>query len=503
MNPTIEQQHAIDMAMQGQSCKVTAYAGAGKTSTLKLIGNAKYNQHGMYLAFNKAIATEAQSKFNHNVKCKTFHSLAYNSVPRWLTNKLKNRRLMSNQLAYRHNLENYHVPVALVKQRGEDDKKRLFNSKHMANAMLNAVGYFCRSNYDSIQMAHVYAALPDWMDDTYRAELANVLLPKAYDYWGDILNPTGVNKLEHDHYLKYWALSNPVINSDFILFDEAQDADPIMLNVLSKQQAQVIYVGDRHQQIYAFRGAVNAMQSLEIAETRLSQSFRFGENVADLANKILFNVLDETIPLRGFEQIDSSVGNVRDEVADAFIYRTNAAALSNMVELVKIGREPRLEVDTASLLKNIQDAQKVKSGIKVHDGSVFEGFSNWEEVIEYTEEVSGNDLKPLVSLINSVGEAALIEALMKSNSSDFDCVVTTAHKSKGLEFNKVKLGGDFFYKEAAAPGEKVLSEDEARLLYVAATRAKKELDISALNPLFKAIGYSTKTQPEGRELCAQ
>ena len=134
---------------------------------------------------------------------------------------------------------------------------------------------------------------------------------------------------------------------------------------------------------------------------------------------------------------------------------------------------------------------------------MFEGLSNWEEVIEYTEEVSGNDLKPLVSLINTVGEAALIEALMKSNSSDFDCVVTTAHKSKGLEFNKVKLGGDFFYKEAAAPGEKVLSEDEARLLYVAATRAKKELDISALNPLFKAIGYSTKTQPEGRELCAQ
>ena len=115
------------------------------------------------------------------------------------------------------------------------------------------------------------------MDDTYRAELANILLPKMHDYWMDILNPQGVNRLEHDHYLKYWSLSNPVINADFILFDEAQDADPIMLSVLNNQNAQVIYVGDRHQQIYAFRGAVNAMQSLEIAETRLSQSFRFGQ----------------------------------------------------------------------------------------------------------------------------------------------------------------------------------------------------------------------------------
>ena len=93
-----------------------------------------------------------------------------------------------------------------------------------------------------------------------------------------------------------------------------------------------------------------------------------------------------------------------------------------------------------------------------------------------------------------MGEEALISSLLKSNSSDYDCIVTTAHKSKGLEFNKVKLGGDFFYKEAAAPGEKILTEDEARLLYVAATRAKKQLDISALNPLFKKIGYNTQAE---------
>lgn len=501
MNPTIEQQHAISMALHGQSCKVTAYAGAGKTSTLKLIGNAKHHQHGMYLAFNKAIATEAQSKFNHNVKCKTFHSLAYNSVPRWLTNKLKNRRLMPSQIANRHDLESYQVPVALTKQRGEDDQKRLFGSNRMATSLINAIGYFCRSNYAEIQLAQVYAALPDWMDDTYRAELANILLPKMHDYWMDILNPQGVNRLEHDHYLKYWALSNPVINADFILFDEAQDADPIMLNVLSKQRAQVIYVGDRHQQIYAFRGAVNAMQSLDIAETRLSQSFRFGQEIADLANNILFNVLDENIPLRGFDQIDSSVCEVHDNIADAFIFRTNSAALSHMVELIKVGREPRLEVDTGTLIKNIEDAKKIKEGIRVNDGSAFEGFSSWEEVLEYTHEVSNSDLKPLVSLIEKVGENALIEALFKSNSNDYDCVITTAHKSKGLEFNKVKLGGDFFYKESMSEGEKPLTDDEARLLYVAATRAKKQLDISALNPLFKKIGYNT--QAEVNALCIQ
>ena len=30
MKPTFEQKQAIDMAINGESCKVTAYAGAGK-----------------------------------------------------------------------------------------------------------------------------------------------------------------------------------------------------------------------------------------------------------------------------------------------------------------------------------------------------------------------------------------------------------------------------------------------------------------------------------------
>ena len=143
---------------------------------------------------------------------------------------------------------------------------------------------------------------------------------------------------------------------------------------------------------------------------------------------------------------------------------------------------------------NIEDAKKLKAGIKLNDGSIFEGFSDWKEAVEYAEEVKGNDLKPLISLIEKLGENALIEALLKSNSSDYDCIITTAHKSKGLEFNKVKLGGDFFYKEATEPGVPLISEDEARLLYVAATRAKKELDVTALNPLFKAIGYTTQVE---------
>ena len=143
------------------------------------------------------------------------------------------------------------------------------------------------------------------------------------------------------------------------MFDEAQDADPIMLNVLNNQSAQVIYVGDRHQQIYAFRGAVNAMQSLEIPETRLSQSFRFGQDIADLANTILFNVLDEEIPLRGFEQIESQVCEVHDSVLMQLFSALMPLRFHTWLSLFNCS-EPRLEVDTGSLIKNIEDAKKLK-----------------------------------------------------------------------------------------------------------------------------------------------
>lgn len=490
MNPTKEQKTALDMAMTGKTAKITAYAGAGKTSTLKLIGNAKSHQQGMYLAFNKAIATEAQSKFGNNVNCKTFHSMAYNSVPRWLTGKLRNTRSTPMSLAVRYSLEGMMVPVELTSQRTEKDTSRSMTAKQMANAMINTVGYYCRSNHAEIQKAHAYTALPSWIESTSRAELANMVLHSAKKYWDDLLNPELNNRIEHDHYLKYWASYSPRIMADFILFDEAQDADPIMLNVLTNQNAQVIYVGDRHQQIYGFRGAINAMQTLDIAETRLSQSFRFGQEIADLANGILFNVLDETMPLRGFDQIDSRVCKVNDEIADAFIYRTNASALSSLVSLAQIGRTPKLSADVKSLEFQLLDAKKLQEGIQVKDGSIFEGFTTWSEAVEFSKEISHNDIAPLIGLIERVGIEPLLKCVRSSlgNEQNHDCIVTTAHKSKGLEFNKVVLGGDFFYKDAPKPDEPVICVDEARLLYVATTRAKKELDITALNALFEKIG---------------
>jgi superfamily I DNA/RNA helicase len=57
--------------------------------------------------------------------------------------------------------------------------------------------------------------------------------------------------------------------------------------------------------------------------------------------------------------------------------------------------------------------------------------------------------------------------------SKADLVLSTAHKSKGREWNCVKLENDFLYRES-----KNYSPEESNLLYVAATRAQHVLDIT-------------------------
>ena len=56
------------------------------------------------------------------------------------------------------------------------------------------------------------------------------------------------------------------------MMDEGQDMNPTILDIFNKQDINKIIVGDPNQQIYAFRGAVNALGTIYVIRKHLNST---------------------------------------------------------------------------------------------------------------------------------------------------------------------------------------------------------------------------------------
>lgn len=480
--PTEEQLQALTMALSRQSFKIVAYAGSGKTTTLNLISNYLQGR-GLYLAFNKAIATEAQHKFPYHVDCRTFHSLAFRHVDRNITRKLKLPRFSSSHLAHDLGLK----PIQ-VRRTIEGRKSYItLTPERQAQFVSDAVNFFCSTHADYPAPRHLN--LPQWFDNDDMQQLQEALYPFVEKRWLQSIDPHHPAGIGHDIYLKLWALSKPTIPADFILFDEAQDADPLMMGILKDQPCQVIYVGDAHQQIYEWRGAINAMKRLPLPQTLLTQSFRFGEKIADIANLFL-TALHEEVPLRGNPNYYSTLSLVNNK-KDAILCRTNANAMLNLLKGQKAGHKVALQADTERLMKFCRASERLKNGQIVSNVPELTYFNNWREVQEYAETSEGSDMKTMVNLIDEHGTAIIektINNLVTPDEADY--IISTAHKAKGLEWSCVQIDDDFHY-DINSQFIKI-NPEELRLLYVACTRGRANLDIHHISDLIKGLREKRK-----------
>ncbi len=480
MHATPEQDQAITLALRHDSFKIMAFAGSGKTTTLRLISEAMPTRRGLYLAFNKAIADEARSKFGAQVDCRTFHSLAFRHVDRHITDKLRLPRLSPARLA-----EQYRLRPQQVRRR-INGRYEFFVLRPSQQAMLISRGLsqFCSTHARHPAPRHLPIAEDIHADDAQA--LRDLLYPLLELRWQESLDPRHRAGIGHEIYLKRWALSEPRIPADYILFDEAQDSDPIMLGVLLGQSAQVVYVGDPHQQIYQWRGAVNAMQRLPLPDSRLTRSFRFGQPVADLAN-VFLQALGEVVPLEGNERQTSRIDlSPFMQGRDAILCRTNARAMSMLMGGLVQGHRVALQADTDKLLKFVNGALALRNGRRCNDVPELALFDDWREVQEFCEAGEGSDMKPLVKLIDEHGPELLRQALQKAVAPEqADYVVSTAHKAKGLEWNRVHIEDD--YNHRIVKNRVQINDDELRLLYVAITRARTDLNVHHLWPMIQTL----------------
>lgn len=437
MKLTQEQQYAVDLALTGEDLKIEAYAGAGKTSTLAAISLAMPTKRILYIAFNKSIAEEAKGRFPSNVTCKTTHSLAYGAVG-----------------------HNYNNRLGFFK--ANRDFKWTFQESIILSKVLEL---FCQSSDEVITAKH-FPPLPD----DFKTDLD---LVKAANIWFNLLEENGT--VTHDYYMKRWQLTNPVLNYDVILMDEAQDSNPLLLDVLSKQKCQVIYVGDRYQKLYAFRGAVDAMTDIHTKNIAyISQSFRFNDVIAKVANDILPS--DVPMPLLGFNDISSELVTV-NTYPYTVICRTNAGVLDSVIRVSELGKR----VHVTGGVKDQQD--QIQAIYDIANGSTpsyfeFKRFKTIEQLKRFANSDAGTMFAPIVNYCIKRGISA-IPMLLKNlrnvhvTEEGADVICTTVHKAKGREYDHVTI-----YNDMLATDDAKWTEDERCVLYVAVTRAKKQLNIS-------------------------
>lgn len=458
--PTDQQREAVNAFMSGGSLKISAFAGAGKTSTLKLMANARAGR-GLYLAFNSRTAEEAAGDFPDDVDCRTTHSLAARTVrSRYRFGKPKMfGKVGAIQLA----------AILNIQPRRLDDAVTL-TPPQQAFLLLATLRRFCQGSRDSIAAEHIFTTprLLGLARET-RQSVNEWVLGGTQQLWQRMTNAADEIPLGHDGYLKLWALSRPILDYDYVLLDEAQDTNPVVLDVLGRQNTQMVYVGDRHQQIYEWRGAVNAMETIATdAEAALTQSWRFGEAIAGAASALL-RTLGETRTIKGNPSRHSSI--VTAGVPNAILARTNATVIKQTLAALDGGRKPHIVGGTKELKRLVGDVFSLMRGEPGSHPDFF-GFKNWEEVIAFAETDEGESLRPFVTLVLAHGAGALYAAIThhEPNAAAADIAISTAHKAKGSEWNAVELAADF----SANPNEEgAIGPEEFRLFYVAMTRAKE------------------------------
>jgi superfamily I DNA/RNA helicase len=475
VEPTGEQRQARDVFAVGGDLAVVAGAGTGKTSTLMLMAAAT-RRRGLYLAFNRATAEDARRRFGPNVQCRTAHSLAYRAVGARYRDRLNSAaRIPSAQVA---SILGIRRPLTVGRV--------TISEAHQARLVLGMVRRFCFSSDAEIKASHL-----DSLNGLSPQELeyvAGALVRSGWNAWDDLRAPAGRLRFEHDHYLKIWALGHPVLPGDFVLLDEAQDTNPVLEETFLAQGAQRVCVGDPAQQIYAWRAARDVMTGFAGDHVRLTRSFRFGPAIADVANRWLGHAASE-LRLTGAGPPGSAVraansGNsaARLPRAEVVLCRGNADVMKEVLGFLDDGVRVAITGGGEALRRIAEAARELKSGRRTSHPELFL-FPSWGAVQEYAEnDGAAQDLKTLVGLVDKHGPETIIAAVGRlSSEDDAEVTVSTAHKAKGREWESVRIGPGFGVP-VAEPGEQQrrLSLEEARLIYVAVTRARRELDVTGL-----------------------
>ena len=424
--------------------KVKAMAGTGKTTVLEAFTKERPMNTFLYLTYNKGIKQSSRTKFPSNTQVHTIASLAFKYIGEEYKYKLIDNLRISNVMDL--------LDIDYI----------------LSQAIIDCLNFFFNSNLKEI----------DHPDDTVKK-----LSSQIFNNMIDINNEE--YKITFEGLTKYFELLQMDLKFDYVIIDEAQDINEVSKSIIDRQTSKKIYVGDNLQSIYGYR---NTVSLLEDYTHTLSETFRFGENISNFVTTFIQDYInpDESI-------LSRKEGSTFNEKSDKYtlITRTNAYLFDKAVELTNLNKSIHI-IGEGIVFNELLDGMNLYKGdlykIKSKYIRDFKSFANMKKT---SEKIKDAELRFLVKIVEKYGEnieffvKKIRNSLIKAKFADI--ILTTTHKSKGLEFFNVKIGEDFtplFDKNGKLI--KIIDNEELNIYYVAMTRVIDNLILN--NDLNKKYG---------------
>jgi F-box protein 18 (helicase) len=463
MNLTEQQKDIVDA--EG-NIVVDAVAGSGKSTTAIEYAKARPDKKFLYTCFNRSVRDYAETKFPQNVEVKNFHSLAY-------------RETNAYQWELAKSFDVFDV-IDILKIKKVKGKKN-FDAK-LAGHIKNALEIYFNSGIIEVEEFDYL----DFVDKVFAEENIELIHNGVKNLFDKMSR--GEIPITHNFYLKQFHISKPKLNYDYIIGDEFQDCSPCILDIFGKQACNKLVLGDVYQSCYAFLLAENALQEFKnqgYQELKLTQSFRFRQDVADLAKQIIdmkkhINVSHD-FEIKGVGGSDAS--NSR-----AYLSRSNLQLIVKAADVVdttnnSIHFEGNINSYMFSDGVGLYDIFFLWSGQSDKVKNKFlSNFDSYQDYKDFISEVGNRDQEIFCRLVEKYkgGIFQVIKKIKERNvdKDKADIVLSTTHKAKGLTYDIVEVAPDFIRENQILEAESFeypRLNEEINILYIAATRVANKM----------------------------
>ena len=467
MTPTDEQAHILSLvANTSDNLMINALAGTGKTATLKLIEAASPIKPILVLAFNKKIAEDARKTMATTTSVLTLNSQGHRIWAKAIGRNFKPDARKTGTL-YRE----------MITSAPKSQISPMWDAYHPVLegvARAKSLGYIPKAHANHAKSLCTWAAVARTMDEepdefTHRQIEAALLrsITLAYE---------GVCDFDDQVYMPT-LFSGTFPEFPLVLVDEFQDLNPVNHAMVRKlTRHRIIGVGDPHQSIYEFRGAMpngmsHATTTYSMTTCDLSLSFRCPEAIV---RSVHWHVPNFRWSKPNGTVIDLSSLDISDlSSGGTFICRNNAPLFSLAMRCLSAG--VGINISGSEVGPRITRIMKKLGPDTMSRDALRNAIAEWLAAKEERGSKTAADTAACMLVFASHGEN-LAQSLLYADhlfaQTTGKLLFTTGHKAKGLEWPVV------FHLD---PHLLQSNAQDRNLSYVISTRSSDQLYTVATN----------------------